>query len=1401
MRSVITKRCIGLCFLSLLVSLADHDSASASADLRVAKPPTIHRYPNVDAPGNDRVWLERITSVEQCESLCLSDPLCAGYTYNITRKVCIPKTSIGALSPSRDRAVTGIVSRSESPDPSNATGAGVVRHPGMDAPGGDRNWIPAVASLDACEGMCLADRACAGYTYNFDRQVCITKAVIGPLSSSRDPATTGIVKRSIGERPPGGGMTPQTALSFDCRQARNNAERAICGSPRLVALDMAMTTVYRGALARGAGEEEDQQQTWTAARDHCQSDVDCLERSYRTRFSELQSYATPAATLESSLHQEEAAPSGPVASIQALSNPVRLTGKADQPCDVSEDALARLRKTLTITVPDGLTMPAESLRSLFWKTGGAPPAGPTYLVLAMNGPLRLRSGDAAGQNAGLYALTPDAAAPFRLTQFLDQTRIIVPLHVPGARNSGEIEIRPLVAGPLRLSAAIVGITQCGERPDPAPMALNLTIEPGDAEIVIADRFELKAPDETIVSPDGKRTIEIFGSRFHLIDSATGALLADEAGERPRFSPTGRFVLVHETDRYAAFDAVDGKRIQEGTDLYKNSYDVDAIWDDNDSFVITMSYEETKAQKELAGGTFQIRNLLNETSLLFRWTGCVGDTKLLRDMAFKIDLENNVAMNACIKAGQHVARRQLRAVSLTLGGQDQEDLPGAAVVPVVAPERWEMIQRLAVTQTADYGAAFQAKLAPFIAPRLSTGTTQKAVAIEQPFHSASRTLAGLPEPLRDLRDEARLSEFGLKIDWGAHMEKVEQGKVFKESLENPLALQLVSYPKLQVVREYQPGNSSSIYFDTSRCGDVKREPDGKIDVAVTGDRRWDLSPRRIVGDGFTATIISGVCRMENSVNARGYALLYDSRHEGVLFDLTGRLAGGLHGADVGCNTTEEGFFACEFDGALFLNRYLVLWSQKALKARIYDLDQRALVWEGGTLPSLDVMRYLSLSSDLKSLVKLDRDANFQVIGLTLGSSVDQFASQMSHPVLLIGKVVDDEVVIWTPSGLFDSTPEGASHVSVRFAGVDGLFTLEQFRNQLHVDKLLARALQGETFDKPHVTRIPPQIGVSPSFSGDTIAAKVNILGNEAADEIRLYQDGLMTDRINVGEGNSSVDVTAKRLPGARWVSFVARGSSGLYSKPASFDGGAAAAARRVRLISIGVDHYHDPGIRELQFADSDAARFAEAVKRRAGGTVQIVSETLLLDDAASRDSIIARLGETIAGADPGDSIVLFIAGHGVKDGNDYYLGTSATRLSDIPHTALGWRDLSAVLAKARSRIAIFLDTCHSGNAGTDFFTTNDASAKALLDKAPTGILIFSASKARELSQESAEQGGGVFTTAIVDALSDPKTDLNRNGVIEASELYAAVKRAVVEKTGGHQTPWFARNDMVGDFPPF
>ena len=61
--------------------------------------------------GTTRSGFTAIASVEECENLCLTDPSCAGYTYNVNKTTCIPKTAIGLLTPTREPAITGVVNQ------------------------------------------------------------------------------------------------------------------------------------------------------------------------------------------------------------------------------------------------------------------------------------------------------------------------------------------------------------------------------------------------------------------------------------------------------------------------------------------------------------------------------------------------------------------------------------------------------------------------------------------------------------------------------------------------------------------------------------------------------------------------------------------------------------------------------------------------------------------------------------------------------------------------------------------------------------------------------------------------------------------------------------------------------------------------------------------------------------------------------------------------------------------------------------------------------------------------------------------------------------------------------------------------------------------------------------------
>ena len=123
-----------------------------------------------------------------------------------------------------------------------------------------------------------------------------------------------------------------------------------------------------------------------------------------------------------------------------------LIGIADEPCPVAEATLGGLRHSLAVTLPEGSTTRVESLLTVAWTIKEPQPRGPAYLILATEHVARFRGDD-------FYVLAPGAAAPFRLEQFAEQTRVVIPLHVPGAPQTGEIKIRPLAAGRLRMSIA------------------------------------------------------------------------------------------------------------------------------------------------------------------------------------------------------------------------------------------------------------------------------------------------------------------------------------------------------------------------------------------------------------------------------------------------------------------------------------------------------------------------------------------------------------------------------------------------------------------------------------------------------------------------------------------------------------------------------------------------------------------------------------------------------------------------------------------------------------------------------------------------------------------------------------------------------------------------------------
>lgn len=215
-------------------------------------------------------------------------------------------------------------------------------------------------------------------------------------------------------------------------------------------------------------------------------------------------------------------------------------------------------------------------------------------------------------------------------------------------------------------------------------------------------------------------------------------------------------------------------------------------------------------------------------------------------------------------------------------------------------------------------------------------------------------------------------------------------------------------------------------------------------------------------------------------------------------------------------------------------------------------------------------------------------------------------------------------------------------------------------------------------------------------------------------------------------------------------------------------------------------YQDARLRQLRSPVSDA----EAL----GG---VLSDPQVGDFHVSRlhdtpEHIIRKsLDRFFANRQSNDTLLLYFSCHGLKDDDGrLYFATSDTDMDSLRATAISARFVNELVEDCRSRrVMLILDCCYSG-----------AFAKGMLGKADKAVhvgesfeghgrAVLTASSSMEYAYEGDSlEGAGqtsVFTSALVEALSDPMADRDRDGWINIEELYQYVFDRV--RVATHQTP--------------
>ena len=234
--------------------------------------------------------------------------------------------------------------------------------------------------------------------------------------------------------------------------------------------------------------------------------------------------------------------------------------------------------------------------------------------------------------------------------------------------------------------------------------------------------------------------------------------------------------------------------------------------------------------------------------------------------------------------------------------------------------------------------------------------------------------------------------------------------------------------------------------------------------------------------------------------------------------------------------------------------------------------------------------------------------------------------------------------------------------------------------------------------------------------------------------------------------------------------------------------------RTWAVVIGISKYQKlPGGQQLQFADRDAALFAEAIQKR-GVSAQNVK--LLTGVEATSAAIKSAVGNWLArSVSESDSVLVFFSGHGLFErefGESYLLGYDSDP-KDPYGTALSVSELSQALARRvrSARVLVMADAVRH-----DFFDPeSDPNASKAFQQAfdqltatRPGLSAIIASGSGEFSREGQRWGGhGVFTKHLADVLLD---GASRTGDLASTtdELYHLLKGRVAEDTSGKQNPW-------------
>ncbi|CUW39628.1 putative Wd40 repeat, subgroup [Magnetospirillum sp. XM-1] len=290
------------------------------------------------------------------------------------------------------------------------------------------------------------------------------------------------------------------------------------------------------------------------------------------------------------------------------------------------------------------------------------------------------------------------------------------------------------------------------------------------------------------------------------------------------------------------------------------------------------------------------------------------------------------------------------------------------------------------------------------------------------------------------------------------------------------------------------------------------------------------------------------------------------------------------------------------------------------------------------------------------------------------------------------------------------------------------------------------------------------------------------------EIRLYRNGKLIPG-NAGEvvkrsiggkdelvGRYDVELG----PGRNTLSATAVNAERLESRPKRVvvDAGAAIQLTgKLHLVVVGINRYDQKSL-QLWFARRDAESISRFLTAPNHVPLPIAEVIPLIDEGATKAHILETLGK-LRSVPPEDVVVLYMAGHGVSVGDEWYFISQEIHIpadeTQLAGVALSAQDIKAAMeAMAAERTLVLIDTCNSGAAVSPLNDYRGLKSLRLMART-VGTHVLAATDRNQYALEIPELRHGVFTYALLAALGGKAA--RPDGLVTAKGLIQYVQEEV------------------------